>query len=190
MSLEEGKYYHFFNRGNNSQKVFFEPENYLYFLRLLDKYIKPVANIYSYCLLKTHYHIVVRIKPMEEVDLESLSYSTVSKAKKLSATSQFSNLFNAYTQAINKKYQRTGNLFEYRFHRKGITTDEYLIHAILYVHSNPNKHKICKTIEEYTWSSYNGIATNEYRNIDYDTVLKLFGGVDNFKFAHQSIEIK
>ena len=54
--IEFGKFYHIFNRGNNSQDIFFEEENYLYFLKLLTKYIFPIADIYCYCLMNNHFH--------------------------------------------------------------------------------------------------------------------------------------
>jgi REP element-mobilizing transposase RayT len=55
-------YYHFFNRGNNRQAVFFERDNYLYFLRGVKKYLTPVVNTVAYCLRPTHYHMLVRVR--------------------------------------------------------------------------------------------------------------------------------
>ncbi|HAP94742.1 MAG TPA: transposase, partial [Chryseobacterium sp.] len=52
--LEFGQYYHIYNRGNNRDAIFFEEDNYRYFLKLLLKYISPIANVYCYCLLKNH----------------------------------------------------------------------------------------------------------------------------------------
>jgi len=49
----------------------------------------------------------------------------------------FSNLFNAYTKAINKTYERTGSLFEKPVHRKLVTTDAYFTALIAYIHRNP-----------------------------------------------------
>jgi len=77
LMLEENKYYHIYNRGNNSQPIFFEEENYSHFSKLLHKYISPVADIFCYCLLPNHYHILIRIKTNSEIKLEDLSYSTV-----------------------------------------------------------------------------------------------------------------
>ena len=51
IKLESGSFYHIYNRGNNSEVIFRELENYLYFLKLLKKHINPVADIYAYCLL-------------------------------------------------------------------------------------------------------------------------------------------
>lgn len=46
--------------------------------------------------------------------------------EKISASHCFGNLFNAYTKAFNKIYQRTGSLFEKPFHRVPVTNDPYL----------------------------------------------------------------
>jgi len=100
--IESGCYYHIFNQGNNQENLFKEKRNYDHFLRLLEKYIVPVGDIFSYCLLKNHFHILVRTKELDE----ELRFSLA-----------FSNLCNAYAKAINKQYNRTGSLFRDRFKR-------------------------------------------------------------------------
>lgn len=69
--MEEANYYHVYNRGNNKEDIFFEKANYHYFLQLMNKYISPVANIYSYCLLKNHFHILICTK--FKADIKNLS---------------------------------------------------------------------------------------------------------------------
>ena len=64
-------YYHFYNRGNNRQSIFLQPENYLYFLRNIERYIAPLAAVMVYCLMPTHYHILVRGKQNSEFSIES-----------------------------------------------------------------------------------------------------------------------
>ncbi len=109
--LIEGNYYHIYNRGINSSDLFFENENYLHFLKLYDKYVSPIAETFAWCLLKNHFLLLVYIKEQNEIDSELLSYSTVEKPKRIKASKQFSNLFNGYAQAINKRHHRTGSLF-------------------------------------------------------------------------------
>ena len=57
------QYYHFYNRGNNRQGIFFQHDNYLYFIRGMKKYLCPYVDILAYTLMPTHYHILGRIKP-------------------------------------------------------------------------------------------------------------------------------
>ncbi len=54
-------YYHIYNRGNNRETIFFELDNYLYFLKKVKAYLVPVADVLVYCLMPTHYHIVARV---------------------------------------------------------------------------------------------------------------------------------
>jgi hypothetical protein len=62
------QYYHIYNCGNNGENLFFEERNYPYFLKLYAKYIYPVTNTYAYCLMKNHFHLLVRMKPLEDLE--------------------------------------------------------------------------------------------------------------------------
>ncbi len=180
----EGNYYHIYNRGINSCDLFFENENYLHFLRLYDKYIEPIAETYAWCLLKNHFHLLVYIKNSDEVNTELLTYSTVTKPKKINASKQFSNLFNAYTQSINKKYNRTGSLFEKNFKRKQITHEKYFQNMIFYIHNNPVNHGFVDDMFDYPWSSYLSVLSTKSTKLKRKKVIELFDDIDNFKYYH------
>ena len=184
--IEEGYFYHIYNRGNNSEKIFFSEENYAYFLKLLTKYIFPVADIYAYCLLNNHFHILVRIKEKNEIEINKLKFSTVEKPKEVSASRQFSHFLNAYSQAVNKKYARTGSLFEKRFERKRISDDHYLRQVILYINTNPLKHNLVEKPEDYKWSSYNSHISNAKTKLKRKEVIELFDDVENFVLSHKN----
>ena len=62
IQLCSGEFYHLYNRGNNREPIFFERENYLFFLRQLRQYLLPVLDVTAYCLMPTHYHLLVQIK--------------------------------------------------------------------------------------------------------------------------------
>ena len=186
--IEEGYFYHIYNRGNNSEKIFFSEENYAYFLKLLTKYIFPVADIYAYCLLNNHFHILVRIKEKNEIEINKLKFSTVEKPKEVSASRQFSHFLNAYSQAVNKKYARTGSLFEKRFERKRISDDHYLRQVILYINTNPLKHNLVEKPEDYKWSSYNSHISNAKTKLKRKEVIELFDDVDNFVLCHKNYD--
>jgi putative transposase len=72
------QYYHFYNRGNNRQAVFFERDNYLYFLRGMKKYLRENMDILVYCLMPTHYHILVKVRPRTSEVLKTSEVSEVS----------------------------------------------------------------------------------------------------------------
>jgi REP element-mobilizing transposase RayT len=60
--LLPGRYYHVLNRGNNRENLFIEERNYAYFLQLYGKYISPIADTFAYCLLRNHFHLLIRVK--------------------------------------------------------------------------------------------------------------------------------
>ena len=182
--LINGNYYHIYNRGNNSDTTFYEDKNYYHFLKLYDKYIKPVAETYAWCLLKNHFHLLVYIKEDNEINKNTLKYSTTEKPKVLSASKQFSHFFNAYTQSINKSYKRTGSLFEKNFKRKLISDEDYFRKLIFYIHNNPVHHGITNSIEEYPWSSYRSIISLKPTKLKRERVIEMFNDVENFKYYH------
>src|SRR5438046_1575799 len=90
----KGEWYHLYNRGNNRQPIFFERENYLYFLRKVREHLTAEAlDMIAYCLMPNHYHFLVRL---HSDDLASIMQPFVV----------------AYTKAINKRYGRVGALFQ------------------------------------------------------------------------------
>jgi REP element-mobilizing transposase RayT len=182
--LEKGKYYHIYNRGNNGIDVFFDTESYYYFLRLYDKYISPIADTYAWCLLKNHFHFLVYTKVDHEIEFDKLEYSTIEKPKEIEPSNQFGFLFNAYTQAINKKFKRTGNLFEKPFERKLITSDKYLQNVIYYIHNNPVQHGFVNQMNSYPWSSYDSILSEKPTKLMRKEILDIYGNRDEFLDYH------
>ncbi len=175
-ALERGKYYHIYNRGINSGILFKEKSNFEYFLQLYQNHIDPIAETYAWCLMKNHFHFIIRLKEKDEIDSQKI----------INPSQSFSNLFNSYTKAFNKKYFRTGALFERPFRRIEIGNQSYLNHAILYVHNNPVHHLICHHPIEYPWSSYVSFLSNKPTKIKRKEVLELFEGTENFIKLHQN----
>lgn len=184
--IEFGHYYHIYNRGNNGNTIFFDEENYRYFLSLYLKYIYPIADTFCWCLLKNHFHFLIRIKELDEIKIDQLNYSTHIKInkEKVNPSKQFSHLFNAYTQAVNKKYDRTGSVFEKPFKRKVVTSQDYLIKLNFYIHNNPVHHRLVDTISDYKWSSYHSIISSKPTYILRNDVIEMFDDLLNFKIYH------
>lgn len=165
------QYFHIYNRGNNGENIFIEEKNYQYFLHLISKHLLPVCNILAYCMLKNHFHIVIKTK-------ERQTEKNISRA--------FSNLFNAYAKAINKAYNRTGSLFENRFKRILITKEDYLRNLIIYIHLNPENHNMIADFKNYKYSSYKDYLNQKPSLINKEIVLALFHSVDNFVAIHEA----
>ncbi len=209
--LEHGHFYHIYNRGINSCKLFRETTNYEHFIGLYDKYISPVADTFAWVLMGNHFHLLVKIKPEEEIGfippksktpegrkdasgLENLSASlrpeSVLKPKKYKPENQFSHLFNGYVKAFNKKYKRSGSLFEHPFDRVKVTSTDYLRYLIYYIHHNPIHHGFCEDLLEYPWSSYLSILSPKKTKLKRDEVLTWYKNVDNLQEYHKTRAIE
>ncbi|HID78226.1 MAG TPA: transposase [Planctomycetaceae bacterium] len=134
--LVVGEYYHIYNRGVNREPIFFERDNYLFFLRRLRKHLSPDhVSLLVYCLMPNHYHLLVR--------LESNEFSARMQA-----------LGTSYTKAINKRLGRVGPLFQSRFQAKHVECEEYLVHLSRYIHVNPLVAKLVHRLVDWEFSSY------------------------------------
>jgi putative transposase len=174
-----GNFYHIFNRGNNHENVFIQERNYAYFMELWWKHTSQIAETYSYCLLKNHFHITVYIKDKEDI----------SKNLKIKEPSQYvANFFNAYTRGVNNAISRSGALFETPFKRIPITNENYLMQSIIYIHQNPQKHKFVTDFRDWNFSSYHDLIGNNPTRIQRDKVLSLFGSREDFIRIHQEIQ--
>ncbi|WP_026776256.1 hypothetical protein [Polaribacter sp. Hel_I_88] len=181
-SIKTDHYYHIYNRGNNGEDLFYNDKNYFYFLKLYKKHIFPIAETFAWCLLKNHFHLLVKIRSDKEICSNfSINIDKVDKKP----SQQFSNLFNAYVQAINKQNNRHGSLLETPFKRKEIKDEKYLKSLIIYIHNNPIEHNFVKYLKDYKWSSYSSLISNKGTNIERNKVIELFDNKENFVFAHQ-----
>jgi putative transposase len=128
--------HHITQRGNNRETVFFDDEDRRFYLNTLSRYIDEWdIEIWAYCLMTNHVHILA--VPRKE---ESL-------AKGMGST----NL--VYTQYINRRYGRSGRLWQNRFFSTVIERESYLWAVARYIERNPVRANIVKKAEDYPWSS-------------------------------------
>jgi len=57
--------YHCFNHAVGSELLYRQADNYCYFLKLYNKYIAPIADMYAYCLMLNHFHFLIKFKNIE-----------------------------------------------------------------------------------------------------------------------------
>lgn len=178
--LEPGRYYHIYNRGINSCDLFTEEDNYSYFLDLYEKYIDPIAETFAWVLMPNHFHLLIRLKDADKVDLTG--FENLSGLKP--PHQYFSNLFNAYTKAFNKRNKRHGSLFERPFKRKLIEDEVYLKQLVLYIHNNPVHHGFCSHPIEYGWNSYLSCVSIKPTKLNREETIGWFDDKANFKYMH------
>jgi REP element-mobilizing transposase RayT len=179
-TLEPDCFYHIYNRGNNNENIFIEEKNYNFFLQKMIKYLVPIADVYAYCLLKNHFHILLKINSRENLP----------EKYREDIHLPFSNLFNSYTKSINKHYDRTGSLFQEHLKRNRLEDEEYIRQLVLYIHLNPVKHRIYSNFKEYPHSTFRAYLSDKPTNLSRDYILELFGGRDNFEYSHHEKSLK
>jgi REP element-mobilizing transposase RayT len=167
--LLPGCYYHVYNRGNNRQNLFIEARNYAYFMKLYAYHVQPVADTFTYCLMRNHFHLLVRIQEGAQNPGQA-----------------FSNLFNAYAKAINHAYQRTGSLFQRPFGRIEITTNAHFTQLVAYIHQNPQKHGFVEDFRQWPYSSYAALISEKPTHLQRGEILGWFKGIGPFIAFHQT----
>ncbi len=142
--------FHVYNRGNNQQKIFFKPENYLYFLKKVRIYIQPYCDILAYTLMPNHFHFLIY------ADKRTMATKNIGGKEKNVLSEGIRNLLSSYTQAINKQNNTTGSLFQQNTKAKAIAFGSpfYNIFYLNYIHQNSLKAKLVKKMEDWAYSSF------------------------------------
>jgi len=203
--LVNNEFYHIVKRGINKNKIFIDEQDRFRFINSLlafndenpvdwqvrrywhnkrDPHFlsraplknisqKPIVKIYAFVLMKNHFHILLsQIKDNGIID--------------------YMRKLGGYTYYFNKKYDRTGTLFEGRYRAVLIKSDLQLKNTFTYIHTNPveilekkwkgweveDARRAISFLEtEYSWSSYWDYLNKDNFPlvIDKDFFNKLFG---------------
>ncbi len=128
--------YHVMLRGINQQQIFYEESDYEKLKQIIKESEEPNRfRIFAYCFMGNHIHLL--IKEEEE---------TIGQAIK--------RIGLHFVYWYNIKYQRVGHLFQDRFKSEPVESNEYFLTVLRYIHQNPVKANLCKSIKEYKYSSY------------------------------------
>ena len=166
--LRMGSTYHIYNRGNNSETIYKDNESYSRFLSICRMYILPVAEIHAWCLMPNHFHFLAKIRS-EENQYEYFCehqgpMERTEPYRRLNPSRRFATAFSTYAMMINRKFDRTGSLFQDCFRRKEVLKDAYLQHVVHYIHFNPVKHGYVDNAIDYRWSSLNAYLEGRIDN--------------------------
>ncbi len=144
--------YHILLRGIGKQDIFIDDEDKNKIMQILkEKKQDNAFFIYAYCILDNHIHLVIR----EGSD-------DISRILKRAATS--------YASYFNKKYSKTGHVFQDRFKSETINDDACLRAVIRFIHKNPEKAGIA-SMDQYLWSSWPEYAGQNTELADCGQVL-------------------
>lgn len=187
-AFEPASVYHIYTHANGNENLFREEENYRYFLKKYVEHIHPVVETYAYCLMPNHLHLMVRLRKEEEIQ----KVPDLTGFQNLSGlvSRQFSNLFNAYSKAVNKRYDRKGSLFQRPFKRNPILNDAYFTALIVYIHNNPVHHGFVNVPEDWPHSSWHAYLSSKPSKLKKEEGLAWFGGKEEFLKLHRLLAIK
>lgn len=150
-----GIVYHIICRGNNKEHIFREEAEKNYYLNQIREYKKAMGyKIYGYVFMDNHYHLILQTL---DKNLSEIMHN-------------FNTRFSKY---FNRKYQRTGHVFENRYKAIPVTDDRYLLSLLRYVHQNPVRAGICNYVKQYNWSSDVFYRKNIRGFVDIDLILTM-----------------
>lgn len=155
--------------------LFFESENYRHFLDLFKKGVSPWFDLFSYCLMPNHFHLFGRPR-IPDWQAIARPDATIQSA--------FKHFFMAYAKAINKRYKRTGALFQQKYKRKPIETEDYFTAIVPYIHLNPVRAGLCFNVKEWPYSSYNALLSEKPTALCRTELLQWYGGKEPFLKSH------
>ena len=129
--------HHIIQRGNNRNPCFFSNEDYQTYLDWLEQYAEVCeCKIHAYVLMTNHVHLLAT--PLAAGGLGQM----------------MRRLGQRYVQYINRRYERTGGLWEGRF-KSCITAEaRYVLACYRYIELNPVRAAIANHPQDYRWSSY------------------------------------
>ena len=138
-----GAFYHITARGNERKAIFKSNQDRVKFLSYLETaYKRYGALIHGYCLMDNHYHLLL------ETPGENLSQV-------------MHHINGAYTTYYNVKRKRSGHLFQGRYKAIVVEKDAYCQELSRYIHLNPVRAGIVKSVDEYPWSQTKGVRSQQ-----------------------------
>lgn len=128
---------HVVQRGNNRQPCFLGERDYRYYLDCLARAVRENScDVHAYVLMTNHVHLLVTPHAADGIP------------KLMQAVGR------RYVKMFNKRYERTGTLWEGRYKATLVDTDEYLLACYRYIELNPVRAGLVSDPSRYPWSSY------------------------------------
>ena len=131
-------FYHVIVQGINKEYIF-EKEEYIekYKELIIKKLDESNVIILAYCIMNNHAHLLIFSEKSEYVGKYMQRLNT------------------SYSQFYNKINNRVGYVFRNRYYSQDILTAQQLYNCLRYIHNNPVKAGITRTMKGYKYSSYN-----------------------------------
>jgi putative transposase len=182
IDFEPDKFYHIVNHAVGNENIFRIADNYRYFLERYAHHTSSVFETYAYCLMPNHFHLLVRVKSLEELSQDEKFKGDIHKF----VMQKISNLLNGYAKAYNIRFERKGALFIDFTKRFLVDSDDYFTAVVSYIHQNPIHHGFVNNLNDWFYSSYHSHLSNKNTKLKRAEVIDWFGNIDEFKRFHES----
>jgi putative transposase len=131
-----GIIYHALNRGNRRADVFHKPADYDAFVDTLAEARQRLpVDLFSYCLMPNHFHLVIRPRADGELGLWMRW------------------LLTTHAQRYHRHYKTSGHVWQGRFKAFPIQDEDHLATVLRYVERNPVRAELVARAEHWKWSS-------------------------------------
>lgn len=163
---------HIIQRGNNRCTIFQAEGDYYYYLeKLLEASEKHECKIHAYVLMTNHVHLLAT--PLRE--------DSFSKMQQL--------IGRYYVPYFNRRYHRTGTLWEGRYRATLIENEKYFLACMRYIESNPVRANMVDSPVFYPWSSYHANALGKHNPLIHfhEQYLSLGNSNKNRQTAYQQL---
>ena len=153
-----GAFYHVTLRGNHRKPIFFRDAD----RELLNDIVARTldrcrARLHAYCWMANHLHLLVQV---DDVPLGRIVLR----------------IAGPYARSVQARLETTGHLFERRYHAVLVDADRYLLTLLQYIHLNPVRAGLVRSIAEYPWSSHhNYVGTRSDSWVTTDFALAMLG---------------
>jgi len=156
-----GALHHIIVRGIKRQRIFSDDQDRDNFLqRLGDIVTETQTYCFAWALIPNHAHILLRTG--------QTPLATVMRR-----------LLTGYAVSYNRRHRRQGHLFQNRYKSILCQEDTYLLELVRYIHLNPMRAKLVKSLSEsdkYPYSGHSALMGKVQRDFqDTNYVLQLFG---------------
>lgn len=144
--VNPGDILHIVNRGNDKRVIFPESVDYAAFLVILREARERFeVQLFGYCLMPNHFHLVVRVENLDAV----------------SAYMLFVQREHACDLRARARTRGLGHVFQRRYWSKVVEGDGHLLTVMRYVEANPLRAGLVERAAAWEWSSLWDRTTGE-----------------------------
>ncbi len=152
----DGALYHVIQRSNNREKIFGSDSDKKLLIDLVTGCSRKLGfRLFGYVIMDNHYHLLMQTGaiPLNKI-MHRINY--------------------LYSRFYNRSNDRHGHVFGGRYKAALIQDESYLFAVLRYIHQNPVRAGICRSVSDYAWSSDRAYRDNDNSYVHIEFILNIF----------------